>query len=305
VRANVSDDRRAHRGWAAGGPPTPLDDAPSPGRCRSPARPRFRPRSPSPSSRSAARAARVRGRGRIGLDAEVEIGGPIAWGRRSRRPQLRAQHCRRRWSGPSFPRSSSASRAPSPTAAGASGQLSVTMLEPAGSTSGRSQSVPFYASAADCHQPADNRRLRGRRRLRSIEAELGVRVRASSCRSRGRSRRACATSMVSSSPRRRHDDRIFAGGRPSGRAAPAVCGADPRPLQGRGTQLISEDELLDGLDRIDQGTFDPATLEALAGYRSSASPRSMRRPARWPPHRRRPSATRRRRVWRQRCPPSR
>jgi hypothetical protein len=152
----------------------------------------------------------------------------------------------------------------------ASGQLSVTILDPGGSTSGRAQSVYFYASelpifislqtiggcagGAACTIP--------------IEAELGA-----------QSPGELVPVTWSIEARVRYFDGavvpegagmtievIAAADRRAERLA--QCAREPMPVLFKAAerQLISEDEFLDALDRVDQGTFDPAMLEALPGY---------------------------------------
>jgi hypothetical protein len=152
----------------------------------------------------------------------------------------------------------------------ASGQLRVTILDPGGSTSGRAQSVYFYArelpiaislqsiggcvSGAACTIP--------------IEAELGA-----------QSPGELVPVTWSIEARVRYFDGavvpegagmtievIAAADRRAERLA--QCAREPMPVLFKAAerQLISEDEFLDALDRVDQGTFDPALLEAVPGY---------------------------------------
>jgi hypothetical protein len=155
-----------------------------------------------------------------------------------------------------------------PTAA--SGQLSVTIHEPGGSTSGRQQSVYFYASelpiaislqtiggcagGVACTIP--------------IAAELGA-----------QSPGELVPVTWSIEARARYFDGV-AVPEGAGMTIAVIATADRRAerleqcarqpilvlIKAAERQLISEEELLDGLDRIDQGTFDPATLEELPGY---------------------------------------
>jgi hypothetical protein len=154
--------------------------------------------------------------------------------------------------------------------AGASGQLRVTILEPEGSTIRRPQSVYFYArelpiaislqsiggcaSGAACTIP--------------IEAELGA-----------QSPGELVPVKWSIEARVRYFD-AAAVPEGAGMSIEVVAAADRRAerlercaqepilvlIQAAQRKLISEDAALDGFERIEQGTFDPATLEALPEY---------------------------------------
>lgn len=154
--------------------------------------------------------------------------------------------------------------------AGASGQLSVTIHEPGGSTSGRLQSVSFYASelplaislqtiggcvaGAACTIPIEAElRAQSPGELVPVTWSIEARVR-------------YFDGVVVPEGAGMTIDVIAAADRRAERLA--QCAREPTLVlfQAAQRQLISEEELLDGLDRIDQGTFDPATLEALDEY---------------------------------------
>ena len=154
--------------------------------------------------------------------------------------------------------------------AAASGQLSVTVREPGGRASGRQQSVYFYASelpiaislqtiggcagGAACAIP--------------IEAELGA-----------QSPGELVPVTWSIEARTRYFDGV-AVPEDAGMRIAVITAADRRAerlercaqepilvlIKAGERQLITEEELLDGLDRIEQGTFDPAMLEELPEY---------------------------------------